>query len=65
MNAMIDASTFADVDYRGHALRQGASIYIATMFEHYAQNKIRKGIRPISCKRFLQAIDNGEQPEFW
>jgi hypothetical protein len=49
-----------NADFYGRARRQGASQYVAGMFADYARTNIRRGVKPVSCKVFLYAIDHGK-----
>lgn len=49
-------------DYYGIARRQGASGYIAALYEKYRYAAERRGVRALSCRAYLAAIDNGVTP---
>jgi hypothetical protein len=55
----------ADIDFFARAIRQGASKYIASMYQNNSADRIRKGRKHIPCNVFLQAVDSGQQPDFW
>ena len=45
------------VDYYGRARRQGASTYMAHMYETYVHAAYGLGLRPLPCNRWLAAVD--------
>jgi hypothetical protein len=50
-------------DFYDRARRQGASPFIASIFRRYIDETQRRGVKPMSCKAFLAAVDQGKHPE--